>query len=293
MHEVQWPTPEEVLAAVDRSGHLLEQQVATDLQRLGWFPLTNKAWTDEETGKSREIDIWAGKNFGTSDDRSVTVSANVLVECKNTSAPYAFLTRPMSNRDASSAPKEFSFPIDRYSLSGELPPGTPRVFKSVAAFFYLNLDNHYWPWTENQRAVSLCRLDRRGGEWKADNSGVFDSLVYPLAKALESFVSPPRDGRFHRVHLVFPIVVLTSRLYCIDGTTSEPNAVATNSVRLQRELRSADLDGLYGMDFVQRDHFADFITGKVEAFAEQVASLFKSRPELASTNVVHQRRLGE
>lgn len=102
------------------------------MEALGWNALTNRAWTDSESGKSREIDVWAGKNFLALKSPTMTVSANLLVECKNTAAPYAFLTRPLSLRDLGQAPKEFSFPVARYQkvISDD---GTRRMEQFAAA----------------------------------------------------------------------------------------------------------------------------------------------------------------
>lgn len=93
-----WPTPEQVLAALDQSGHLLEQQVATELADLGYSVQTNRALTHVDEGKSRELDVYAFKSLMVEEARRLRVAMYLLVECKNTAAPFAFLTRPVPRR---------------------------------------------------------------------------------------------------------------------------------------------------------------------------------------------------
>ena len=58
------PTLEQINAIIERSGHLMEQRIANlfkEDQRLwGWSVEPNCAFPDDETGKSREIDLLAG-----------------------------------------------------------------------------------------------------------------------------------------------------------------------------------------------------------------------------------------
>ena len=84
-----------MLAALDSAGHLLEQQVATQLADLGYSVSTNRAFTDADEGKSRELDVYAYKELLRRDDKRLRVALYLLVECKNTAAPLAFLTRPV------------------------------------------------------------------------------------------------------------------------------------------------------------------------------------------------------
>ncbi|HZQ90365.1 MAG TPA: hypothetical protein VFA60_01075 [Terriglobales bacterium] len=53
------PTAEDIVAAIKASGYLIEQEVATILEKLGFHVQTNRAYQDVEESKSREIDVWA------------------------------------------------------------------------------------------------------------------------------------------------------------------------------------------------------------------------------------------
>lgn len=53
------PSHDEILAALKKSGYLMEQEVATQLETLGFHVNTNWAFEDNDEKKSREIDVRA------------------------------------------------------------------------------------------------------------------------------------------------------------------------------------------------------------------------------------------
>ena len=55
------PSAAEVAGALQASGYLFEQEVATSLENLGFHVETNSAFLDRELEKSRELDIRAVK----------------------------------------------------------------------------------------------------------------------------------------------------------------------------------------------------------------------------------------
>lgn len=282
MTNLEWPTPDDVVAALKASGHLLEQRVATQLEGLEFNVRTNAAFTDQDEGKSRELDVFAFRQIIKDSNARVSIDANLLIECKNSRAPYAFLTRPL--RPPSSAPEEFVFPRRTHR---EPFAGRPNTFREVSTFHKLGLHEHYWPWCDPVRAVHITRLDRAKGNWRADNSSVFDSLMYPMAKAVRAFTgrwnksSGHDNGTMHFfVELFFPIVVTLAPLYSVDGTSENPSATEVPFIRLQRELRAASLEGVFGIDFVQQEHLAEFVQERVTPFANRVASTVLADPTL-------------
>lgn len=184
-----WPTPEQVLAALDQSGHLLEQQVATELADLGYSVQTNRAFTDVDEGKSRELDVYAFKSLMVEEARRLRVAMYLLVECKNTAAPFAFLTRPVPRRLR--PPEEVL--ITLHSQEEHYQEGGTTYVRRTPTFDALGLAPKYWGTADSVKAVHISRLDRKGGQWNASNTGVFDSLTWPLAKAVRAFKAPFRN----------------------------------------------------------------------------------------------------
>jgi hypothetical protein len=84
------PTPEEILEALSRTGFLLEQEVATELQNLGLHVNTGVAFEDPDEGKSREIDVLA-TSFHMNHKNMVGVQYEIVCECKNTQWPFVLI----------------------------------------------------------------------------------------------------------------------------------------------------------------------------------------------------------
>lgn len=276
----RWPTPEQVLDALDRSGHLLEQQVASDLVGLGYSVTTGRAFIDKDEGKSREVDVYAVKWLMNDEARRVRLAVHLLVECKKTSAPFAFLTRPVPRR--SRPPEEVL--ITLHSREERFEEEGRTYIRHAPTFEVLGLSKEYWGTADPVKAVHISRLDRKGGEWNASNTGVFDSLTWPLAEAVRAFKAPYRNPNrgfdaardWSYVMLFVPIVVVGSKLFAADGTSASPEAKEVPHVRLHRELNGKGFQGEFSIDFVQRDAFVEFVRDTVDAFGRTMVDVVEN-----------------
>lgn len=103
------PSEEEIMAAIEASGYLMEQEVATQLERRGLHVRTNVAFEDSEEGKSREIDVTAITRVAVDETEKVGALVELLVECKNTANPFVFIARPKNEADRR---RSLSFPTN-------------------------------------------------------------------------------------------------------------------------------------------------------------------------------------
>lgn len=113
----QAPTVEEIISALKESGYLMEQEVASQLEALGFQVYTNTAYQDPEEGKSREIDVRAVKRIAYNEEKKIVVFAEMIVECKNNSNPFIFIERTKNSADQRKHPQEFLFSIPKYSVN--------------------------------------------------------------------------------------------------------------------------------------------------------------------------------
>ncbi|WOH62883.1 hypothetical protein [Bradyrhizobium sp. BWA-3-5] len=88
------PSPENIMEALNESGYLMEQKVATVLERLGYHVQTNFPFEDVDEGKSREMDARTIKTIARNDEHKLSCVFEIIVECKNTSNPFVFVGRP-------------------------------------------------------------------------------------------------------------------------------------------------------------------------------------------------------
>src|SRR4051812_4464350 len=108
------PSREDIIAALKQSGYLMEQEVATKLESLGFHVQTNRAFQDSEEGKSREIDVSAVKRIAHNEDRKLSAFIEIIAECKNGDNPIVLIERPKNKADDRHKPLEFVFPVARY-----------------------------------------------------------------------------------------------------------------------------------------------------------------------------------
>ena len=89
------PSESEILSAVEGSGYLMEQDVATELESLSFYVHTGWAFKDCDEGKSRELDVHAFRRVAGSTGK-LTVDVVLLCECKNNRNPFVFISRRKS-----------------------------------------------------------------------------------------------------------------------------------------------------------------------------------------------------
>ena len=258
------PTHKDIVAALRQSGYLMEQQVATQLETLGLHVWTNWAFEDVDEGKSREIDVGAIQRIAYNEKNNTTAFVEIICECKNNSNPLVFIGRTKSEVDRLHAPEEL------------LLPG-----RDNESFFRLNFDETHYNFTSNIKAVQFCRLERKNKRWQANHGGLYDSIFYPIAKAVATRKQQIlqsddyRDGRL--IWLFVPIVVTSGDLYLVDSTADEPVPIARDYVNFRRDVQSETLKGKFAIDFIRQNALEQY-------FAECLQPLIKKISELMPTD---------
>ena len=82
-----FPSHADIMTALEQSGYLMEQQVATQLEALDLHVWTNWAFEDVDAGKSREIDVRAIRRVAHNEEKKLSAFIELLCECKNNSNP--------------------------------------------------------------------------------------------------------------------------------------------------------------------------------------------------------------
>ena len=272
------PTEEQILSALQNSGYLFEHEIATKLEQLEFHVETSWAFLDADSEKSRELDIRAIRQLACDETNKIQLFVELLVECKASESPFVFLERTKNTRESlHPEPKEYLFPRPRYTkrLSAN-------SFQEVPAFTRLGLrDSHYY-YSKSQKATQFAKIVRDKATWQANHDGVYDSILLPMAKALQRRQSETlayvRGTEWKAVWLFFPVVVLRDHLYAYDLSIAEPKIEPKGRVSFIRNLDSGNLKGFYMTDFVTSVHLSDFIQNEVLAFGEAVAKILHASP---------------
>ena len=123
--------------------------------------------------------------------------------------------------------------------------------------------------------MQFCKIVRQGRGWEANQSGVYDSMFYPLAKAviaskivMDGARRPRSLEAWKNVRLIFPIVVLHGRIYQLDAIKDPLSVEEVEHVCFVRELASKHVKGQFLLDFTTERGLEEFIKSKVLPFAE-------------------------
>lgn len=88
----------------------MEHEVAAQLEALDFAVSMNPAYQDPDEGKSREYDVGGYRLSYKNENRRFNVGIKLIVECKSSPNPYAFVARTRADHDVMAAPAEYHFP---------------------------------------------------------------------------------------------------------------------------------------------------------------------------------------
>lgn len=275
------PTNEEIMEAIEQSGYLLEQHVATQLEALNFHIRTNVAFEDPDEGKSREIDVSAIKRVAVNESAKVAAFIELVVECKNNTNPLVFITRPKNKGDANARPEQFRYPM-KYGMKKDLGGGRS-LFRELDAFSHLGFNEIHYRHLQPAKAVQFCRIDRKGGSWHANHGGLYDATFYPMAKAVTARLAdvPRGTGRedWKYLWLLFSIIVTSGDLLIVDSAKANPLPEPQDWVSFSRELKSGKLSGTYALDFVRQDQLEKFVHECIDPLGALAKELIETKTD--------------
>lgn len=273
------PTTEQILLALDQSGYLFEQQVADNLEQLEFHVDTSWAFLDEEQEKSRELDVKAIKRVLHDEEAKLSIFVELLVECKAYENPMVFLQRPKNQRELEhSNPREYVFPVKSYQKQI-----SENSYQEIPLFTHLSLrDNHYY-YHDSLKATQFSKIVRKGKDWAANHDGIYDSIMLPLAKALdrqrtEALKLNLGDG-WKYIWLIFPVVVLRDGLLALDISKTERKLESKSRITFVRHLESGNTKGFYLTDFMTFAHLKDYVNTEIKPFYDRIIELHKQERE--------------
>jgi hypothetical protein len=268
------PTDAELLAALSKTGFLLEQQVAQFfLQQDGFEAAINFPFTDPDSGKSREIDVlaWWADYSGDAGLGAPFVSATFLVECKNTSNPYVVV--------GSADPYPTYYLRHRNTYVPEFDPLALGWQEVQSTFDYLDLKAvQPQPFEGGFVGHQLVRLDRSQKQWRADNSGVHDSIVYPLAKAGNAHArripDRPEIGQNASFGFYFPVLITSGPLYTVLVDKASSQVRRVHWAPLVRRFADKHLQGEHLFEIVEFSHLGEYFEDRAMKYVRRVIQRF-------------------
>jgi len=269
------PDKNEILAAVKSSGYLMEQEIATLFEKMGYNVSTNRAFKDIHESKSREIDVSVIKQLYYNQKLNFSFYVEYICECKNNQSSIVFITRKKNEYDNLIQKNEFLFPIkyhEQLQIEGQ-NAGTSE--KSM--FHYLGIDKIHYYYKNQNKAVQFCKIVKDKNSWKANHDGIYDAMLLPIIKALIS--RKENAKQIKSVWFFFPLIITTGNLYVIDSMLDNSEPELVNYVSFKREIKEDKIQGNFIVDFVQKEYLLDFVQHEVEPLFKPILDICENDAE--------------
>jgi hypothetical protein len=266
------PTAPEIVTALSNTGFILEYRVAQMLRENEFDTQLNYAYPDPGSGKSREIDVYA---YADNDvvqqrlDEAVSITAELVIECKNSSSPFVLV----GERGQEFLPSRGAAFITFDPLRLRFPN---RLYESISRTLQLD----YLPGSPTRADFigrQLIRMTRQSGKWRADNNMIYDSILYPLAKARQHIIESKRAGfeedvkehhikewSYPFIYFIFNLVVTAGPVFIVDVTAENPEVKQVGWATLTRDFKASDVSGELLADVVSFDRFQEYLDARIK-----------------------------
>lgn len=267
----------DVLDAVSRSGYPLQGIVGQMLLSAGFGIVEEWAFSDDETGNLRALDILANKWLFDINEGQPRVRPNLslLIECKQSTLPYVFF--PSSGQTGL-----LDFPL----IAG-LPHSDLRITTDDSASTWnlpivhgIGLDNHPFV-TGPPHCFIFSKAVRKGKELQLSGVDPFQSLVLPLVKALKHFENinkPSNTALYFDGHATVGIGVLDAPMVAVAPQAADYRLEMVPWIRVLRheyfERRLAWFDlRKFVLDLVHKDFLPEYLSTHLGPFADDYSRL--------------------
>jgi len=251
-------------AAIERSGYLLETEIAGIVRDQGYFVIPNHAFRDPESGENREIDIFAISAKAIKRKKEDFIFPILLIECKNIQSPLVFF----SHEEVPS----------RYIVGDLQISGIPKEIKTQDGFDediaeYLGLEKicHYYK--AGSISTQFCAIVPKDKGFIATHKidsplgNLYESMILPVIKALhyekeehENSYYPDPKSETINLQFYYPIIVIIGSLFgCLLKGSGQPTYKKVQRVNFLRRYESAKISGEYRIDIVVNEGLEELL----------------------------------
>lgn len=228
-------TPEEMQSAIETSGYLLEGRIARVMAERGFFVEANPFTPDPaEPSKTMEIDVVGGYFEWVNEENKDTVSASVLVECKNNSQPFAFFVQRQQLTELNDNRIHYGgFPS--FSMDQETKIQIP-----LHSLLEMKAWHHYC--LAKEVATQFCTFERSGKKFKAGPNENYSRSLSKLA-AITASNSVGAFGphlKCIQVQASYPVVVFQGPIFRLEEYKGKAKVEAVDHLQLHH---AAAIDG--------------------------------------------------
>lgn len=247
--------------ALLRSGYLLESRLETVLRNRdhGYYVDANSAIPDADTGKSRELDLYAMAALHAGPDETDFIFGVLLIECINNPQPIAFLTKePQVGFLHHHEVKVAGLPV-KIPDEGELDSWT-----MLADYLEMAKYHHYCKGRVATQFSSF-KKKKEQHEWMATHDEAHFDSFRKLCTAVDHFADEHfknwlfNDHESVNVEFYYPLVVLQGDLLDVRPTTRSCTLRRANHIQYRRSAVVAGQQQDYQIDVVTEQFFPTYL----------------------------------
>ena len=287
------PTTEEIKKAIEQSGYLLEQRVCPIIERYGFRTTPNEQYQDQDTGKSREIDVHAvNLNSLYRSEFTDTFETILLIECKNNSTPVVFFTQENPIPES----------VFGYTVLNGYPDGIyekdPEGVTSIEDYFHFEKFHHNYKvkWIARQFCQLKPKVIGKGSpkqkiEWEVSHEGLYESTE-SLTKATDYYSSELRSGLvleedtkdFIHLGMIYPILLFAGQIFECRIIGKKYGLFERKHLTFYKTIQSKTLEGTYHIDVIQENYLSKFLS-IVNEENDKIVNRLKRKRNLLKANV--------
>lgn len=252
--------------AIASHGFLLEERARKVIKEEKWTDYGTLYFEDEDTQKSREIDIciYNMESLPVVEKVLQVIRWDLVIECKRTSQSLIFFSTPKNTYDEIKTYEAMGF----FTIMNTIkePNHQPR---RIVDFLRLNELHHFF---KNQNRVSNFASINIQNNYKLDTEDkLFKEYIVPLIKAtnkmrlqvkngaIKAYNEPFEGYRNHIFSFVHPVLLLDSDFFIASFKDGKIKIEPSQYIQMQIGYKSNALKGIFGVDVVSINYLQDYL----------------------------------
>jgi len=261
-------------SALIRSGYLLEARAETILEESGFYVEANTAYPDPNTGKGREIDLYAVSANFISKKKYDAIFYVFITECLNNPQPFAFITKD------SFLSSTFHYDLKLAGLPIRIIP-SEEDDDSIPLVEFLRMDE-YHHYCRGRISTQFCsfRVKKGSNEWMALHDSPHFEAFQKLCEATdyyrEEYVQNWEigDNEVLNLEIYYPLIILQGDLMDVRPIGKSAKLSRTNHILYRRTTIQQGKSRDYFIDVITESFLPDYIK-MVEGEIQKAVNLIR------------------
>lgn len=289
MKKMEQISIEEMKSSIVRSGYLMELEINSTLEELGFVCHLNDTYTDPITQKDREIDINASFAEILNESTLDELQLNLLIECENNHQPVVFF----KNSNQQEIIIDRSYDLNIIGCPKKLSINEKTISMNVFGEFY-NRHPSYFIHPSTQYC-SFHKPKSSNSNWIASHQESQHKTIQNLLNATKYFSKRYLDYYLKQIAnrdiepyislcFLIPLIVVSNELY--EATASEKGLKLEPINHTQFQLNYIENNSTKDLkiDIVTKKHLSNYLEKTVK-FYSQSFNFIEKEMNIIKTNV--------